>query len=63
LPTSGAAKYTGGLSVRMFLKTVTTLRVKEGSAGSIKSAVASGYLGDSEGLSGHANAARIRLNK
>ena len=63
LPTSGAAKYTGGLSVRMFLKTVTTLRVKEGSVGSIKSAVASGYLGDSEGLSGHANAARIRLNK
>ena len=28
LPTSGSAKFTGGLSVRMFLKTVTTLRLE-----------------------------------
>lgn len=61
LPTSGAAKYTGGLSVRMFLKTVTTLRVSEGKSGTLRSAIAAGFLGDSEGLSGHARAARIRI--
>ena len=63
LPTSGTARYTGGLSVRMFLKTVTTLRTKENSAGVVRSAVAAGYLGDSEGLAGHARAARIRIEK
>lgn len=63
LPTSGTARYTGGLSVRMFLKTVTTLRTKEGSAGVYRSAAAAGYLGDSEGLAGHARAARIRIEK
>lgn len=62
LPTSGSARFTGGLSVRMFLKTVTTLRVKTGSAGATKSAVAAGFLGDAEGLAAHAAAARIRLN-
>ena len=61
LPTSGSARFTGGLSVRMFLKTVTTLRTKEGSSGMTKSAVAAGYLGDAEGLAGHAAAARIRI--
>jgi len=63
LPTSGSARFTGGLSVRMFLKTVTTLRAEQGKAGVVKSAVASGFLGDAEGLSGHAKAARIRLEK
>lgn len=61
LPTSGAARYSGGLSVRVFLKTVTTLRAKEGSEGMKKSAEAAGALGDAEGLSAHARAARIRL--
>jgi len=61
LPTSGAAKYTGGLSVRMFLKTVTTLRVENQKSGLVRSAVAAGYIGDAEGLSGHARAARIRI--
>lgn len=61
LPTSGSARFTGGLSVRMFLKTVTSLRVDNTKNGSVKSAVAAGYLGDVEGLNGHANAARIRL--
>lgn len=61
LPTSGAAKYTGGLSVRMFLKTVTTLRVDNNKSGVVKSAVAAGFIGDAEGLSGHARAARIRI--
>lgn len=61
LPTSGSAKFTGGLSVRMFLKTVTSLKVQKNSEGEIKSATAAGFLGDAEGLSGHAKAARIRL--
>ena len=63
LPTSGTAKYTGGLSVRVFLKTVTTLRTKEDAAGVVRSAVAAGFLGDAEGLAGHARAARIRIEK
>ena len=63
LPTSGAAHYTGGLSVRMFLKTVTTLRAEEGKPGTLKSSAAAGYLGDVEGLAGHARAARIRGEK
>ena len=55
--------YTGGLSVRMFLKTVTTLRAEKGKPGTLKSTAAAGYLGDSEGLAGHARAARIRGEK
>ncbi len=62
LPTSGSARFTGGLSVRVFLKTVTTLRTIEGSKGAIASAQAAGTLGDAEGLAGHAKAARLRLN-
>ncbi|MBQ4379402.1 MAG: histidinol dehydrogenase [Treponema sp.] len=63
LPTSGSARFTGGLSVRVFLKTVTTLRTIPGSKGAVASAEASGFLGDAEGLAGHARAARIRLEK
>ena len=63
LPTSGSARFTGGLSVRMFLKTVTTLRVQGEKSGMVKSAVAAGFLGDAEGLAGHARAARIRIEK
>lgn len=61
LPTSGSARFTGGLSVRCFIKTVTTLRTTEGSKGAIASAEAAGHLGDAEGLAAHARAARIRL--
>src|SRR5574344_812344 len=63
LPTSGSARFTGGLSVRCFLKTVTTLRAKNGSEGAVASAKAAGFLGDAEGLAAHAHAARIRLQK
>ncbi|MBP5748735.1 MAG: histidinol dehydrogenase, partial [Treponema sp.] len=61
LPTSGSARFTGGLSVRVFLKTVTTLRTIPGSEGYKQSATAAGYLGDAEGLAAHAKAARLRL--
>ncbi|MCQ2593013.1 MAG: histidinol dehydrogenase [Treponema sp.] len=61
LPTSGSARFTGGLSVRMFLKTVTTLRAQGNKSGTVKSAAASGFLGDAEGLAGHARAARVRI--
>ncbi len=63
LPTGGSAKFTGGLSVRCFLKTVTTLRTATGKKGMIASANAAGILGDAEGLAGHARAARFRLGE
>jgi histidinol dehydrogenase len=63
LPTSGSARFTGGLSVRCFLKTVTTLRTEKNGEGVRKSAEAAGYLGDAEGLAAHAHAARIRLGE
>lgn len=67
LPTSGSARFTGGLSVRHFLKTVTTLRTENENGSSIKAGTlaslkAAAVLGDTEGLAGHANAARVRLN-
>jgi histidinol dehydrogenase len=53
LPTSGSAAFTGGLSVRHFLKTVTTLRAREdSSAGSL--AKAAGKGGADAGMSGWA---------
>lgn len=61
LPTSGSARFTGGLSVRAFIKTVTTLRTIEGKEGPLASAKAAGILGDAEGLTAHARAARIRI--
>ncbi|WP_296010865.1 histidinol dehydrogenase [uncultured Treponema sp.] len=61
LPTSGSARFTGGLSVRSFIKTVTTLRTDNTKSGAKKSAESAGYLGDAEGLAAHAKAARLRL--
>lgn len=61
LPTSTSARFSGGLSVRCFLKTVTTLRTAPGSRGPVNSATVAGLLGDAEGLAAHARAARIRL--
>ncbi len=61
LPTSGSARFTGGLSVRAYIKTVTTLRTIEGKDGVLASAKAAGVLGDAEGLAAHARAARIRI--
>jgi len=60
LPTSGAARYTGGLSVREFVKVVTYQRAdKKPSAEMINAAV---VLAKKEGLAAHENAARLRLD-
>jgi histidinol dehydrogenase len=58
LPTSGSARFTGGLSVRHFLKTVTTLRGAGVPGDALRTAE---ILGRAEGLSGHAESAALRL--
>ena len=61
LPTSGAARYTGGLSVHKFMKTVTWQRsTREGSRAVAK---ATARLSREEGMEGHARSADIRLEK
>jgi histidinol dehydrogenase len=59
LPTSGSARFTGGLSVRHFLKTVTTLRCTE-AQGFTKAKEAAVILARAEGLEGHAQSAIAR---
>ncbi|MEL6432338.1 MAG: histidinol dehydrogenase [Pseudomonadota bacterium] len=61
LPTSGAARYTGGLSVHKFLKTVTWQRTDTGALSDLARVTAS--ISRAEGMEGHALAADIRLNK
>ncbi len=63
LPTAGSASFTGGLSVRHFLKTVTTLRTNEAGdlSGWEASVCAAERIALAEGLTGHALAARYRL--
>lgn len=64
LPTSGAARFTGGLSVRHFLKTVTTLRTGKAEtdcSGWRASLDAAERLALAEGLTFHARAARYRM--
>ena len=59
LPTSGGARFTGGLSVRHFLKTVTTLRCSSG-VGFDKTSGAAEIIARAEGLEGHAQSAVLR---
>jgi len=59
LPTSCSARFTGGLSVRHFLKTVTTLRCDSGE-GFEKTRQAAEILANAEGLAGHAQSAALR---
>jgi len=61
LPTSTSARFTGGLSVRHFLKTVTTLRCAQGE-GFEKARNAAEILARAEGLEGHAQSAAARKN-
>ncbi|MDR2745842.1 MAG: histidinol dehydrogenase [Treponema sp.] len=59
LPTSGSARFTGGLSVRHFLKTVTTLRGGEGT-GYDEALRGAEILARAEGLWGHYQSAGLR---
>lgn len=61
LPTSGAARYTGGLSVQKFLKTVTWQRATREGARPVAEATA--RISRFEGMEGHARTADIRLRK
>ena len=61
LPTSGAAGYTGGLSVHKYMKIVTWQRsTREGSK---RVAEATARISRLEGMEGHARAADVRLAK
>ncbi|GGE41190.1 histidinol dehydrogenase [Actibacterium pelagium] len=61
LPTSGAASYTGGLSVHKFMKIVTWQRATR--EGSKKVAEATARISRLEGMEAHARAADVRLAK
>ncbi|MEO1142670.1 MAG: histidinol dehydrogenase [Pseudomonadota bacterium] len=61
LPTSGAAKYTGGLSVHKYMKIVTWQRATKDGAKPIAEATA--RISRLEGMEGHARTADIRLAK
>ena len=60
LPTGGAARYTGGLSVHKFLKTVTWQR-STGDA-SAKLAAVAADISRHEGMEGHARSAELRAH-
>jgi sulfopropanediol 3-dehydrogenase len=61
LPTSGAGRYTGGLSVHKFMKTVTWQRATR--AASRELAQATARISRLEGMEGHARSADVRLAK
>ena len=61
LPTSGAARYTGGLSVHKFMKVVTWQRATREGAKPVAEATA--RISRLEGMEGHARTADIRLAK
>ncbi len=61
LPTGGVARHTGGLSVRDFIKILTSLRMSEEGIRGVGEAALS--IARFEGLDAHALAARVRLEK
>jgi sulfopropanediol 3-dehydrogenase len=61
LPTSGAANYTGGLSVHKYMKIVTWQRATREGAKPVAEATA--RISRLEGMEGHARTADIRLRK
>ena len=61
LPTSGAARYTGGLSVHKFMKIVTWQRATREGARPVAEATA--RISRLEGMEGHARTADVRLAK
>ena len=60
LPTNGAARYSGGLSVRHFLKTQTVLSADK--KGFLNISGEAQRLAEAEGLAGHAHAIEVRKN-
>ncbi|EFL88739.1 histidinol dehydrogenase [Ahrensia sp. R2A130] len=61
LPTSGAARYTGGLSVHKFLKIVTWQQATREASRDV--AIASARISRLEGMEGHARTSDVRLAK
>jgi sulfopropanediol 3-dehydrogenase len=61
LPTAGAARYTGGLWVGKFLKTLTYQRLT--AEGTLRVAPAAAAISDAEQFAGHALTARMRLER
>ena len=61
LPTRGAARYTGGLSVGKFIKTVTWQRMSREANREV--GAASARISRAEGMQGHALAGDDRLHK
>ena len=61
LPTRGAARYTGGLWVGKFLKTLTFQKVTE--VGSKEVAPSTAAIADAEFMFGHALTARLRIDE
>lgn len=61
LPTSGAAGYTGGLSVHKYMKIVTWQRSTREASKDV--AIATARISRLEGMEGHARAADVRLAK
>lgn len=61
LPTSGAARYTGGLSVHKYLKCVTWQQVDPQALPDLARVTAG--ISRAEGMEGHARSAEIRLDK
>lgn len=61
LPTSGAARYTGGLSVHKFMKIVTWQRATREGGRAVAEATA--RISRLEGMEGHARTADVRLRK
>jgi sulfopropanediol 3-dehydrogenase len=61
LPTKGAGRYTGGLSVGKFIKTVTYQRMTRDANRAVGAAAA--RISRLEGMEGHARSADLRLAK
>jgi sulfopropanediol 3-dehydrogenase len=61
LPTSGAGRYTGGLSVHKFMKTVTWQRATRDASRAL--GIATARISRLEGMEGHARTADVRLAK
>ena len=61
LPTKGAARYSGGLSVGTFIKTVTWQRLTRSASRDVGQVAA--RLSRLEGMEGHARTGDIRLRK